>query len=88
MIRTQIILGFQNETPVFFPLEGLAVSKKVAYWLFSYCGWKSQKSGYPALYFLPEEPFIQEVEIEREEGYFYIDNKFECWVFNSYINLN
>lgn len=88
MIRTQIILGLQNGTPVFLPQEGLAVSTKIAYWLFSYCGWKNQKSGYPILHFLPEEPSIQQEEIEREEGYLYFDNKFEWWVLGGCINLN
>lgn len=55
MIKTAIIVKHEDNTPVWYPYDGLAVSITVAKWLFELCGWRTSTSDLPELTYQTEE---------------------------------
>jgi hypothetical protein len=41
MIKTAIIIGFQDNFPIWYKFEGFAQNLNVANWMFDYCGWNN-----------------------------------------------
>uniref|UniRef100_UPI001B7FC4D3 hypothetical protein n=1 Tax=Spirosoma luteum TaxID=431553 RepID=UPI001B7FC4D3 len=73
--------GLKCGIPQWYQHEGFAKNLKTAHWLFSFCGWKSQHSPYPALSYEVEEG-------ELNEDYYIPCDLTEQWVLGSCLYLN
>lgn len=81
MLKIAIIIGVEDNFPIWFKYDGLAKSKKDAIWVFEFCGWKSH-----GLY--PQLTFCEET-IEWQEGEKYISsNNSELFILGAKLILN
>ncbi len=82
MIKTSIIIDIANNTPIWLPHEGLAVSVSIAKWLFKFCGWKREESNYPDL-------TCQVDEVDWADGDLYFPcETTQLWILGSKLHLN
>jgi hypothetical protein len=82
MIKTLIMLGLEDNFPVWHKSQGIAKSLKVARWIFAYCGWESEQDEFPDLAHVEET-------IDWPEGDQYFScNTTELWVLGSCLQMN
>ncbi|MBD2705512.1 hypothetical protein IC229_33180 [Spirosoma sp. BT702] len=82
MIKTGIILGEENNFPIWHKSAGLAKSLSIAWWLFEFTGWKQQGQNYPDMAYV-----VETIDWPEGDEYFPCDNR-ELFILENRLIMN